>query len=206
MSQPQTGFVLTGGKSSRMGTDKAMLRLPDGETLVEHALALVASVVSEVRLLGSREKYASLAWAGEIVEDIYLDRGPLAGIHAALNSSDTELNLMLAVDMPSMTPACLDYLLYRAKNSSALVVVPEVDGLQQPLAAVYRKDFFGIAEQALAEGRNKVNRAFVPESTLVVSQSELEAAGFSASLFQNVNTIDDWSGFSSPQSGSKLIP
>ena len=197
MSKPLTAFVLTGGRSSRMGSDKAMLRLPDGETLLEHALALAASVASEVRLLGSREKYAALAWAGEIVEDIYPDCGPLAGIHAGLQSSDTELNLVLAVDMPSMTSPCLEYLVHRAENSEALVVVPEIDGRQQPLCAIYRKSFFAVAEQALAAGRNKVNAAFVPESTLVVSQEELQAAGFSTSLFANVNTEGEWAEFKS---------
>ena len=195
MTRPLTAFVLTGGKSSRMGSDKAMLRLTDGETLVEHALALAASVASEVRLLGSREKYAALAWAGEIVEDIYPDSGPLAGIHAGLQSTGTELNLALAVDMPSMTFNCLEYLVHRAEESDALVVVPEVNGLQQPLCAIYRKAFFALAEQSLAAGRKKINAAFVPESTLVVRQEELEAAGFSASLFQNVNTGAEWDNF-----------
>jgi len=180
-----------------MGTDKAFLHLSDGETLIEHALALLSSVASEVRLLGSREKYASLTWAGSIVEDIYLDRGPLAGIHAALKGSDTELNLVLAVDMPAMTSDCLEYLVGRAINSESLVVVPDIGGGQQPLCAVYRKEFCPIAEQALKEGRNKVNGAFAPEFTLVIRQEELEAAGFAASLFDNLNTREDWSNFKS---------
>ena len=198
MSRPLTGFVLTGGKSSRMGTDKAMLRLPDGETLLEHALALVASVATEVRLLGSREKYAGLAWAGTIVEDIYADRGPLAGIHAGLKSSATELNLVLAVDMPRMTSACLKYLVSRAEKSHALVIVPDIAGTQQPLCAVYRRDFWKIADQALEENRNKVNGAFQRDSTLVIREEELAAEGFSADLFNNVNSRDDWSTFNAP--------
>src|SRR3569832_1662811 len=170
MARALTGFVLTGGKSSRMGSDKALLRLPDGETFAEHAIALVSSVATEVRLLGSREKYAGFAWAGEIIEDIYPGRGPLGGIHAALRSTSTELNLVLAVDMPAMKTACLEYLVTRAEDSSALVVVPDIGDTQQPLCAVYRRDFCAIAEQALLEGRNRVNGAFRPESTLVIRQ------------------------------------
>ena len=195
MSRALTGFVLTGGKSSRMGSDKALLRLPYGETFAEHALGLVSSVATEVRLLGSREKYASFGWAGEIVEDIYPDRGPLGGIHAALRSTSTELNLVLAVDMPAMSTACLEYLVSRAESSKALVVVPDIGGTQQPLCAVYRKEFHSIAEQALLDGRNKVNGAFRPEFTLVVTQGELKSAGFSVELFKNLNTQEEWSGF-----------
>lgn len=195
MSKALTGFVLAGGKSSRMGTDKAQLRLSTGETLLEHSLALVATVASEVRILGLRQRYASLAWSGAIVEDEFPDRGPLAGIHAGLKGSPTELNLVLAVDMPAMTSECLRYLIARAESSTALVVVPDIGGQQQPLGAIYRKDFFRIAEQALREGRNKVNGAFRPESTLVVSSTEMSAAGFGPELFDNLNTEDEWSRY-----------
>jgi molybdopterin-guanine dinucleotide biosynthesis protein A len=201
MTRALTGFVLTGGKSSRMGTDKASLHLLDGETLIEHALALLSSVASEVRLLGSREKYSGLAWAGPIVEDIFRDQGPLAGIHAALKSSDTDLNIVLAVDMPAMTSKCLEYIIGRAESSDALVTVPDIRGGQQPLCAVYRKEFCQIAEQALKDGRNKVNGAFTPQTTLVVRQEELEAAGFSASLFDNINTHEEWLNFKSVNHG-----
>src|SRR4051794_41764780 len=84
-----TVFVLTGGKSERMGSDKALLRLPSGETLLERALAVGASGARETRIAGSRGKYAGFAWAGEIVEDLYPGQGPLAGIQAAVGASGT---------------------------------------------------------------------------------------------------------------------
>jgi molybdenum cofactor guanylyltransferase len=195
MARALTGFVLTGGKSSRMGTDKALLRLPDGATLLEHSVSVLSSVASEVRIIGSREKYGDVSRAAMIVEDIYSDRGPLGGIHSALLSSDTELNLVLAVDTPAVTPALLKYLVTRAEASDALVVVPEIEGRHQPLCAVYRKVFYRLAQQSLEVGQNKVDRAFDAASTLVLRQDELEAAGFSADLFRNLNTVEEWSNF-----------
>ncbi len=196
MSSAITGFVLAGGKSSRMGSDKALLRLASGETLVEHSLALLATVTPEVRLLGSRERYAALAWAGPIIEDIYPGRGPLGGIHAGLKSSQTELNLVLAVDMPRMTSVCLRYLIDRATKSKALVVVPDINGTQQPLCAVYRRKFHEIAEKSLLAGNYRVNGVFEPQSTLVIRADELVAAGFGPELFDNLNTSDEWTRFS----------
>ena len=102
-----TAFVLAGGKSSRMGSDKAFLRLGD-ETLLSQALKLTSAVVSEVCIVGDAKKFAAF---GRVVEDVYRERGPLGGIHAALSGSTTELNLMLAVDLPFVTPAFLQYLL-----------------------------------------------------------------------------------------------
>src|SRR6185369_14860860 len=142
MARALTGFVLIGGKSSRMGTDKALLRLPDGETLLEHAMAVLSSVASEVRLIGSNEKYADFTATAQIVEDIFPERGPLGGIHAALASTDTDLNLILAVDTPAVTTVLLEYLVARVEATEALVVVPEIEGRLQPLCAANRKDFY----------------------------------------------------------------
>ena len=91
-----TAFILAGGKSTRMGTDKAFVEY-DGRTLLARALDLARSVTPDVRIVGSAEKFAPFA---PVVEDIFCDCGPLGGIHAALRSSPTELNVMLAVDTP----------------------------------------------------------------------------------------------------------
>jgi molybdenum cofactor guanylyltransferase len=94
-----------------------------------------------------------------------------------------------------VTPALLKYLVTRAEASDALVVVPEIEGRHQPLCAVYRKVFYRLAQQSLEVGQNKVDRAFDAASTLVLRQDELEAAGFSADLFRNLNTVEEWSNF-----------
>ena len=86
-----TAFILAGGKSTRMGTDKAFVDY-DGRTLLLRALDLARSVATDVRIVGSKEKFAAF---GPVVEDIFRDCGPLGGIHAALRASPTELNLML---------------------------------------------------------------------------------------------------------------
>src|SRR5437899_1580697 len=91
-----TAFVLAGGKSIRMGRDKAFLQLGD-RTLLLRALDLASTVAAEVRIVGDATKLAAF---GPVVEDVYRERGPLAAIHAALLSTTTELNLMLAVDLP----------------------------------------------------------------------------------------------------------
>ncbi|MGZ4834976.1 MAG: molybdenum cofactor guanylyltransferase, partial [Terriglobales bacterium] len=93
-------FVIAGGQSLRMGRDKALLRL-DGQTLVERALGLAGGVSDHVSIVGPREKLHDIGELRNrgimelnIVEDIFAGQGPLAGIHAALRSSESELNLM----------------------------------------------------------------------------------------------------------------
>lgn len=188
-----TAFVLTGGKSSRMGRDKAALSLADGESLLEHALAVCAAVAPEVRIVGSRARYAQHAWAGQIVEDIFPDRGPLGGIHAALKSSATELNLVVGVDMPLVTTELLEYLAKRARKTQAVVTVARLGERYQPLCAVYRRTFAEVAEGALREGRNKIDALFGGAITVdVIEESELGEAGYRVELFANVNTPEEY--------------
>ncbi|MFY9948694.1 MAG: molybdenum cofactor guanylyltransferase [Candidatus Sulfotelmatobacter sp.] len=183
-----TGFILAGGKSTRMVTDKAFVEFK-GHTLLERALGLARSVTPDVRIVGAREKFAPFA---PVVEDIFRERGPLGGIHAALRDSKTELNFMLAVDMPFVSKAFLQYLTREARTAAeAMVIVPLSAGRRQPLCAVYRPRFAHVAEQALAAGRNRIDSLFDTVETRVIGEDELHHAGFSSAIFSNLNTPEE---------------
>jgi molybdopterin-guanine dinucleotide biosynthesis protein A len=183
-----TAFILAGGKSSRMGSDKAFLRL-ENETLLARALRAADTAAREVRIVGEASKFASY---GRVVEDVYRGRGPLGGIHAALLSSTTELNLMLAVDLPFVKSKFLEYLLLRAQESGAMVTVPRAGGGLQPLCAIYRRGFANVAEKSLSEGKNKIDPLFAGVETCVIEENELAGAGFSAEMFRNLNTPEEF--------------
>ena len=189
-----TAFILAGGKSTRMGADKAFLTLDGpmldspvlhGPTLLARALELALSVTGDARIVGDPTKFAAYV---PVVEDLFRNCGPLGGIHAALRVSVTDLNLILAVDVPFVSPALLQYLIMRAKASSAGVTVPRTNGRWQPLCAVYRRKFADAAEEALREGRYKIDALFAIEQTQTIEEDELEAGGFSPNMFRNLNT------------------
>ncbi len=171
-----------------MGTDKAFVEY-EGRTLLARALDLARSVASSVWIVGSKEKFAAFA---PVVEDVFRDCGPLGGIHAALLGSLTELNLMLAVDMPFVSRAFLQYLITQARGApDAAVIVPRSDGRRQPLCAIYRREFGEVAERALRAGQNRIDRLFEDVHTRVIEQEELEGAGFSSGIFRNLNTPEE---------------
>lgn len=182
-----SGFVLAGGRSSRMGTDKAFLEL-DGRTLLARASELLHTLTPEVFIVGPAAKFAGY---GPVIEDVYADRGPLAGIHAALTSSTTELNLILAVDLPLVTEFLLRFLVEQAGSSDALVTVPRIAGGYQPLCAVYRRGFAPVAQAALDSGKNKIDALFAVASTRILEESELSHFAFRAGMFENLNTPED---------------
>ena len=179
-------FILTGGKSSRMGADKAFVTL-EGQTLLARALELARGVRSDVRIVGDAAKFAAF---GPVVEDVFRGCGPLGGIHAALRASEAELNLILAVDVPFVTRELMEFLIARAQGSGAMVTVPRCGGGWQPLCAVYRREFADIAEGALRHGKYKIDALFEGRAQ-AVGEDELRAAGFSAAMFRNLNTPEE---------------
>jgi molybdopterin-guanine dinucleotide biosynthesis protein A len=209
-----SAFVLAGGSSSRMGRDKAFLEWR-GQTLLERVLALARTVSGRASIAGQREKFAAFA---PVVEDVFPGQGPLAGIHAALSSSPSDLNLILAVDTPLVTPEFLAYLVaesnkhqvvsteepsaagggaptqYSVPSTQCLPIVtaPRMNGKIQPLCAVYRKEFAPIAEVALRAGRNKIEPLFDGVARRVIEEEELRRLDFDARMFDNLNTPEEW--------------
>jgi len=189
-------FVLAGGKSTRMGRDKAFVEF-EGRTLLARALDVTRSVTPDVRIVGAAEKFSEkfsgkFAAFAPVVEDVFRDCGPLGGIHAALQASSVELNLVLAVDTPFVPPSFLQFLIRRAQSvSNAAATVPRVAGRWEPLCAVYRRPFGEAAESALRAARYKIDPLFAMVVTTAVEQEELEAAGFSPEIFRNLNTEKD---------------
>lgn len=182
-------FILTGGKSTRMGTDKCYVTL-DGRTLLARALDLARSITAEVYIVGERPEFATFA---PVVEDIFPNCGPLGGIHAALSASQKELNVILAVDVPFVSFALLQFLISRARGSDAAVTVAHAGGHWQPLCAVYRREFALVAEQALRAGHYKIDALFDQVKLQAISAEELEGAGFAPTIFRNLNTPEELS-------------
>jgi molybdenum cofactor guanylyltransferase len=147
------GFVLAGGRSSRMGQDKALLQV-GGRSLVEIALDKLRSIgVAAPRIAGARSDLSSHA---PVVPDLHPGCGPLSGIEAALAASTQPLNLFLPVDMPLLPAQFLDWMLQRADLTGAWATVPRSNGRPQPLGAVYHRDLLPSISASILAGNYKV--------------------------------------------------
>jgi molybdopterin-guanine dinucleotide biosynthesis protein A len=170
-----------------MGVDKAFLDF-EGRTMLDRAIAVLSQTCDAVAIVGDAAKFAG---RGVVVPDLYPGCGPLAGIHAALLHSAADLNLVTAVDMPSVSPELLEFLFKTAAETGAIVVVPRTARGFQPLCAVYRRAFATPAQAALEAGKYKIDPLFAGATVRIVEEDELASAGFSESTFFNVNTPDD---------------
>ncbi len=206
-----TGFVLAGGRGTRMGQDKVLL--PWGEsTLLDQALRKLRAVCREVRICSNRLELGTYAL---VVPDIVAPEesatnateaarstiGPLGGLVAALETTASEWNLFLPVDLPLLPVEFLAALLERARSGSSLAVIPYLEGRPQPLCALYHRDLLSGLWQAVAEGKNKVilavesaartTQAARPTSTSHGIDRYQVNASESANWFLNLNTPEE---------------
>jgi molybdopterin-guanine dinucleotide biosynthesis protein A len=195
-----TGFVLTGGQSSRMGSDKALLAWGGG-TLLERAIAIAQEVCGQVFICGAHSRYAAF---GKVIEDAQPGRGPLSGIQAALHATQADLNLILSVDLPLMTTEFLAWLLQQARSGKQGITAPEAQGQLQPLCAVYHREVAGMVDEALSKGDLKVTRLFHSTPTRIIGEREIRAAGFESWIFTNVNTPEDYESLLQADSGHSM--
>jgi molybdenum cofactor guanylyltransferase len=148
------GFVLAGGRSTRMGQDKALLPW-GGRPLLEVALDKLRALplATAPRIAAARSDLSSHAG---VIADLHPGCGPLSGIEAALAASSRPLNVFLPVDVPLLPAQFLLWMLQRAETTGALVTVPRINGWPQALCAVYHRDLLGHISASLVAGDYKV--------------------------------------------------
>jgi molybdenum cofactor guanylyltransferase len=180
-----SAVLLAGGKSSRMGRDKAFLEI-DGQPLWQRQLATLRQLSPEQLMIsGPRRK----EWSEyEIVTDEFADAGPLAGVAAALRKCTSPRLVVLAVDLPDMKADFLRSLLPLCENRKG--VVPHTRDHFEPLAAVYPAACAALAAAALRAGdfsmQHFARRAQEQDLLLERFLSDAETL-----LFANLNTPAD---------------
>jgi molybdopterin-guanine dinucleotide biosynthesis protein A len=181
----RAGFILTGGQSSRMGTDKALLPWR-GTTVVEYLSHLVATVAGSSTLVGHPERYLQVGFP--CLSDLRPGCGPLSGIETALFATSADWNLVISCDIPEIGAELLSGLFERAMTKGAdVTLIRDGEGRLQPLCAIYHR-------RCLETVRNALDRNAL---SLLDVVNQLGPAFFDTSAcFQNINTPEDWRALS----------
>jgi molybdopterin-guanine dinucleotide biosynthesis protein A len=155
MNAPLYGLVLAGGRSSRMGSDKAALAY-GGRTQLERAMALLSPHVQHAYVSVRREQSADPVRARftQIADELQ-DVGPIAGVLAAQARHPQAAWLVLACDLPFLDAHTLTHLL-AARDSAAVATAyrSSHDGLPEPLCAIYEPRSREMLAQYVAQGRH----------------------------------------------------
>ncbi len=182
-----SGVVLAGGASSRMGTNKALLKVR-GRPLIEGVIGTLKPLFREVAIVANDPAaYAGLGVP--IWPDAVTGKGALGGIYTALSRSAFAQIFCIACDMPFPSPAVISLLAGLAPGYD--VVVPKTGSGYEPLHAVYGKSCLPSIRTMLSEGRLKVDLLFPGVRSRVVEEAELRALDSDLRCFLNVNTQEE---------------
>ena len=195
------GFVLAGGNSSRMGTDKATV-LFAGRPLVACAVSLLLEAGLAPSIAGARSALEEFA---PVVEDTAPGLGPLGGICSALASTTADWAVFIPVDLPLLPASLLAFIVQNARTADAHVTLCSAGGFVQSLPVVLRRDLLPLLHRELESGRSGCLSAFkaaaagLGQSVNVLSVESLVQSGQitdpcrlpAADWFMNVNASED---------------
>ena len=187
-----TGIILCGGESSRMQTNKALLKLGD-KTVIEIVAEKLKSIFNEVLISANDSKeYDFLKLP--VVNDIFIGKGPLAGIHSALKYSSTENNFIISCDMPLISIELINYLINL--NSEKSILLPKSNGRIQQLCGIYSQSVIEEIENIfkLSE-KNKNIKGSIYEllERVIVEFIDIDDLNFyNKNIFLNMNSPEDY--------------
>ena len=185
---PVSGIILAGGKSVRMGTDKALLKLGP-YYIIERISLVLRTMVDEIIIVTDRpERYAK--YGDSTTFDIWPGNGPMGGIHAGLVQCSHSWALVTACDLPFISTSVGRLLMRCAADYD--VVVPRYQGYLESLYAMYNKSCIEIFEQHLTQGLVKINRLYEEFNTRYLEEEEMLAVEpHLERVFFNLNTPED---------------
>ena len=180
-------WVLVGGRSSRMGSDKARAD-SGGRAMALRVAAAAACVCESVSLVGDPIIYRDLGLP--VIPDRFAGQGPLAGIEAALAASKCVRNLIIACDMPAISENLLEELF---STDGDCVLPRHPDGKLEPLCAVYQRRCHSVVRDALDAGVRRVTDVLRLFETQGLAIRYVRVSN--PSEFANLNTPEDWRRF-----------
>ena len=180
--------ILVGGKSSRMGSNKAFLELK-GKTFIELQIDLLREIFDDIFIsanTSSEYEYLNLS----IFKDVYPGKGPLGGIYTSLINSSSLHTFMLACDMPFIGPELINHLKDLTKEYD--VVIPKSEKGLEPLHAFYSKKCIDPIKRSLEEDNLRITSFFPHVNVKVVELENLNLSDCFKNSIKNLNTRDDY--------------
>lgn len=165
-----TAFILCGGKSSRMQSEKGLV-LFQGKPFIEHIIQAILPVTENIQLITNTKEYDYLPC--QKIADIVKDKGPLGGIYTALTNSETEFNLILSCDIPLISSGLLAELISK-QNQEAQITVFATESRMHPLIGIYSKEIVTIIKESIDKNELKMMDFVlkVPHQIIKIEESE----------------------------------
>jgi len=195
MKMKLTGVLLAGGKSSRMGVNKALLVI-EGKTNIERLRDRILLVTSEIFLVANDQNSFSFLEI-PMIEDKKKGQGPLAGIEAGLSKSESSWNLIVACDLPFFNEKIVGVLLKKAKSiPEAQAIIPNINGREHPLYALYHQSALEVVKKSLKQDKRRIRDVLSQMKVETITEDDLIDAKMTVDeiekAFFNMNRPEDY--------------
>lgn len=175
-------YILCGGKSSRMGTDKGFVKFKD-KSFIDWCLEALSHITNDIYLVTGNQEYRIFGYP--LLEDIYKEKGPAGGIFTALEHSAADWNLILSCDIPGITGSVLNHLVENTPEKASVAFLS--DGQNDfPLIAMYRKD----CRKAFSEAIQK-NELRLMNIIKKLNYKHIEVSSAENKDLNNINTQEE---------------
>jgi molybdenum cofactor guanylyltransferase len=189
MKIPMPAAILAGGASRRMGVSKAELPW-GGTTLLEYQTARLAELFEEVFVIGKEDSRFAVGSA-HLLKDRLPQTAPIHGLVRALEEIEDRV-FVLAVDLPALSADVIREISRRGLETRAPALLPEANGILQPLAAVWRRGILPLAREQVARGELSLHGLAETAGTEVLREEQWRAFDPSGNSFANVNTLEQY--------------
>ena len=180
-----SGFILAGGKSRRMGIDKALLVFQE-KPLLEHMIKLIEPFCNTIAISGQNPDYS--IFDVEMVPDLYSGCGPIAGIYSSLNHSENDWNLLVGVDVPYVNEELLFLMISNIGECDC--IIPEHTSGIEPLIGIYHRRALPVLEEMINAGEFKLSKLISKLNTNYLNCNGLVKKY--PLLFLNINRMEDY--------------
>lgn len=182
-----TAIILAGGKSTRMGYDKAFIKI-GGKPIIERTIATLKPMFDDIIIVANEPgKFKGLRV--KVVKDIKPNCGPISGIHSGLVHSKTEINFVVACDMPFLNLSLIRYMLGKKNNSDIIMI--QINGKLHPLFGIYSQNCILAIEENLKQDILKVVNILPKVRSRFISKEEIEKFDRNLLSLVNINTQTD---------------
>lgn len=192
-SQRVTGIILAGGKSSRLGRDKAWEDV-GGQRIIDRVIGALQSSCHEVLIIGDRperQNELSLPKCIQYRSDDLKGRGSIGGLYTGLKASDTLWSLVVACDMPFISRELIRFMLSIISKNRCDAIVPVINGRYQPTHALYNSTCIPFIEKNISSGNFRMDSYFDEIYLEEISEDVINSIKGAELSFFNVNTEDD---------------
>ncbi len=194
-----TAIILAGGKSSRMGFDKQLLKI-DERRLMDSLIHKLDKHFEEIIIVTNRpELYIGLSHI--ITSDILKDKGPLGGIHAGLKISSSQYAFIVACDMPNINMEYVNFMKNQLTDPNSKGCITEFGNWIEPFSSFYSADLMEYIEGYLNTGRRSINGLIKDFKMTYIPEDKARKFSSNWDMFLNLNTKEDLDNYLANASG-----